>query len=395
MRKIGYAWWLVGTLGITTIISYGTSQYLFGVLIAHWQRDLGAGRAAVAGVYSLGLLASGVFGLAAGRLLDRYGPRVPMALGSAASGAALLAMSTVHSAGWLYPLWAGLHALGMGLTYYPVSFAVVTTWCPGHRESALSVLTFVGGTSSLVFTPLAGWLVQETGWRETLVVMGLIQLCVALPLHALVLRNGPADRDRPDRPADGDRPARVSRAVRLRSFWALTIGGALVMLAAHVVFVYLVPYLGERGVAPLTAAAIGGLIGVSSPPSRLALGLLSRVLSPVRLLVLVLVFSGLGVVLLVLTVRPVLLAIGVIMFGAGYGAQAPLRALVLSHQVDPSVYGTLSGLQNLPAAAFGAGGPMIAGLLYDRGGHEWIFAGTAAALLLAAACSAVRTRSRV
>ncbi|WP_206795389.1 MFS transporter [Amycolatopsis sp. MtRt-6] len=389
------AWWrLAGGLGVSAIISYGTSQYLFGVLIAPWQRDLGAGPGTLAAVYSAGMLMSGLFGLLAGRLLDRFGPRGPMVAGSAASGAALLAMSTVHDAWWLFPLWSGLHALGMGLTYYPVTFAVLGRWFPEHRASALGVLSFVGGTSSLVFVPLAGWLADATGWRATLVVMGLVQLLVALPLHALLLRHG-----RPWQREDGPAPAgsrrEVSRVVRSGWFWGLTLGGALIMLAAHVVFVYLVPYLASRGLTPVAAAAIGGLIGVSSPPSRLALAVLTRIVRAARLLVAVVVFAALGVALVVLAAGPVAFGAGVIMFGAGYGAQGPLRALVLSHEADPDAYGTLNGLQNLPAAAFGAGGPLLAGGMLAGGwGYDAVFAGVIAVLVLGAVSSASAWRRK-
>ena len=98
-----------------------------------------------------------------------------------------------------------------------------------------------------------------------------------------------------------------------------------------------------------------------------------------------LVLAGLGIGLVVLTTGPVLVAVGVILFGEGYGAQGPLRALVLAQQADRAVYATLSGIQNFPAAALGAGGPVLAGLWYDRfHTYEWIFVLAVAALLLAA-----------
>jgi MFS family permease len=382
VQRVSYRWWLVVSLGVTAVISYGTSQYLFGVLVLSWQRDLHAGRATIAGAYSLGVFCSGLFGLLAGHLVDRYGGRIPLAAGSVISAAALLAMSTAQHVAWLYLCWSGLLAMGMGLTYYPMSFAAVTRWFPARRESALGLLTFLGGLSSLVFVPLSGWLVQSGGWRKTLIVMGLIQLCVAFPLHLLVVRDRPGQ----DEPRSPERKSvLVGRALRLRAFWTVTAGGALVMLAANVVFVYLVPYLIERGITPVTAAALAGLLGASSPPSRLLLGVFGRRFRARTLLFAVLVLAGLGIGLVVSSTGPVLVAVGVIVFGVGYGAQGPLRALVLAQQADRAVYATLSGIQNFPAAALGAGGPVLAGLWYDRfHAYEWIFVLAVAALLLAA-----------
>ena len=36
-----YGWTLVAALGLTTIVSYGTTQYLFGVLLVPIQRETG------------------------------------------------------------------------------------------------------------------------------------------------------------------------------------------------------------------------------------------------------------------------------------------------------------------------------------------------------------------
>ena len=55
-RKPYYGWVLVVTLGLTTIISYGTTQYLFGVLVVPIDQELGWDRASLSGAYSLMLV---------------------------------------------------------------------------------------------------------------------------------------------------------------------------------------------------------------------------------------------------------------------------------------------------------------------------------------------------
>src|SRR6185437_10053204 len=94
--RVYYGWVLVVALGITTIISYGSSQYLFGVLVLPVTNDLGWDRASLSGAFSLGLVVSGFVGLGVGRLVDRRGARWIMTAGSALLGVSLIGLSRVQ-----------------------------------------------------------------------------------------------------------------------------------------------------------------------------------------------------------------------------------------------------------------------------------------------------------
>ena len=73
-RPTFYGWYLVVGLGVTTIVSYGLSQYLFGVLLVPIERDLGWSRAPIPGAFSLRLAPSGFLAWVRGRCVDRHWP---------------------------------------------------------------------------------------------------------------------------------------------------------------------------------------------------------------------------------------------------------------------------------------------------------------------------------
>src|SRR2546428_7946985 len=77
-----YGWVLMVVLGITTIISYGTTQYLFGVLVVPLDATFHWGRASISGAYALGLIIAGLLGVPIGSLVDRRGARLLMSCGS-------------------------------------------------------------------------------------------------------------------------------------------------------------------------------------------------------------------------------------------------------------------------------------------------------------------------
>src|SRR5258707_6792190 len=71
-----YGWVLMVVLGITTIISYGTTQYLFGVLVVPLDATFHWGRASISGAYALGLIIAGLLGVPIGSLVDRRRARL-------------------------------------------------------------------------------------------------------------------------------------------------------------------------------------------------------------------------------------------------------------------------------------------------------------------------------
>ena len=54
-RRIFFGWTIVVALGLTTIVSYGTMSYAFGVLLAPIAQEQGWSRASRSAAWSIGL----------------------------------------------------------------------------------------------------------------------------------------------------------------------------------------------------------------------------------------------------------------------------------------------------------------------------------------------------
>jgi len=372
-RRPYYGWALVWALGITTIVSYGTTQYLFGVLVVPIQHELGWSRAELSGAFSLAFLISGVLGVPIGREVDRRGARALMTFGSLLGATCLALLSQVHELWQFYLLWAGGLGLAQALTFYPVTFTVITNWFTQRRGSALALLTTLGGFASVIFYPLAGALIARYGWRPTLLVMAACQLLICFPIHLLVLRRQPADHAQ-----RGGSPLRP--ALGRGAFWTLTLGSGLGLMGHSVILAHQVPYLIGRGYDPVFAAGVAGLLGVASLPARLVMNLLSDRFGPQALLVLAAALQATGVLLLLGARNQALLWAYVAVYGFAFGAVSPLRANVMADQFGRLAYGAITAVQGVMVAALGAAGPIAAGYLYDRlHDYELAFLLTAAA----------------
>src|SRR5690349_17858766 len=131
MARPYYGWVLVLTLAVTETTSWGVLYYAFTVFLTPMQETFGWSRAAMTGAFSVALL--------------------------------VLSWAAVQNLAMLYLVWAGI-GVTMAAVLYEPAFVVVATWFRQKRGRALTMLTFIAGFASVIYIPLAGWLVSAQGW---------------------------------------------------------------------------------------------------------------------------------------------------------------------------------------------------------------------------------------
>lgn len=390
-RRLYYGWVLVGALATAQVSSWGVLYYAFSAFIEPMQRDLGWSRAALTGAYSLALLLSGLAAFPIGAWLDRHGPRLLMTLGSIAAALLVYAWATVADLGAFYLIWAGI-GLAMAAVLYEPAFVVVATWFTRLRGRALTLLTFIGGLASVIYIPLATWLIGVEGWRTALVTLAALLAVLTLPVHALLLRRRPADlgllpdgepaptaaSDSPSAPpgaapAGGVLPSAATgstlgEALHDGTYWRLTLAFFLATLTAVAITVHLIPYLLGQGYSPEFAALVVSLIGLVALPGRAIFTPLGDYLPRRMVSAAIFLMQALGLLVLLL-VPGVLGVLGfAALFGAGFGAITPARAALVADLYGPAHYGRINGV--LAAALMGARAlaPVGVSLLYEQFG---------------------------
>ena len=394
-----YGWTIVVALGVTTILSYGTNQYLFGLLVDPLARELGWDRAQIALAFSGVVLISGLAGLALGPIVDRAGARFLLATGSLINGLALLALARVHGLLAFDLLWTFGIGVGSALTFYPVTMTVVANWFERRRTQAFSLLSFMGAFSSTFIYPVAGVLIAHFGWRDTVAILGGVQLLVAFPLHVLVVRRHPEDLGLYP---DGAKTAGTSTpqsgvayrtAMRTAAFWLLTLALALGAFASTGMILEQVAYLIAQGYAPAFAATLVGLFGLAYLPGRAFIAWHGERTSLALLFSAAFGLQALGIVLLLkVPTLPGVIAY-VCTFGAAYGATFPLRGALMARRFGRRSYGGIIAAQGVPVGIGAALGPVVVGRLIDAHGYGAAFGACIAALVAAAAIVAVPVRA--
>lgn len=372
-----YGWIMLMVLSWGQFVSWGVLYFTFPVFIAPMHQELGWPQANITIAFSIALLCTGLAGIIIGRILDRHGPRLVMTAGSIGGTLLVVAWSRVESLPVFYLIWIGI-GIVMATVLYEPAFAAVATWFYRYRSRALTILTFVGGFATIVFIPLATWLLQRYGWRTTLLILaGILGVATILP-HALMLRRRPADlgllpdgdrvpesaADAPDAlpTAEVSVPARV--AIRGVSFRWLTVSFCLMYLANVAMVIYLIPYLLDRGFSNGFAATAAASVGIMAMPGRLFITPLGgRV--PRRIIACVIcLFQASALAVLVLTPTTAGVVAFVILFGAGMGAINPARAALVSEMYGAREFGTISGVLAFFVTMARAAGPLVAGAVF-------------------------------
>ncbi|HEU4454804.1 MAG TPA: MFS transporter [Longimicrobium sp.] len=378
-RRLYYGWVLVGALALTETVSYGVLQYAFPVFLAPMEAELGWSRTAMTGAFSLASLVSGFAAVPAGQWVDRHGARGLMTAGSVLAALLLVAWAAVDRIAVFYAIWIGLGMAMAGVLYEP-AFAVLAGWFDRLRGRALTILTFVAGFASVIFVPLATWLVAARGWREALLWLAAIVAVATVIPHALLLRRRPHDLgllpDGGGSPGDADRaisiPVRgvpADEAIRSRSFLWLTIAFSLSSLVTTAVAVHLIPLLLERGHGPAFAGAALGAVGLMALPGRLVFTPLGSRWPRSAVTASIFALQALGIAALMAESGGEWgVWACVVLFGAGFGAITPARAALVAEHYGPLEYGRIGGVLALFLAVARAAAPVGASVLHASGG---------------------------
>ena len=383
----------MATLAVTETTSYGVLAYAFGVFLLPMQDDLGWSRTTLTGAYAVAVIVSGVVAIPVGRWLDRHGARALMTAGSAAAVLLVLAWAHVSDLTAFYAIWVGV-GLAMAAVLYEPAFVVIATWFRDHaaRTRALLALTVIAGFASVIYVPLAGWLVQAHGWRHALIVLAALLGILTIVPHATLPGRRPDPLDRPARPdptaAAGAGGVPLGQALRDQALWWLAAALVAATLATTTVTVHLVTYLREQHYSAGFAATWTGLIGAGSVSGRILVTALGRRWPLAAATSGIFAVQALAVVILVgLPGRAGVVAF-VGLFGLGVGLISLARAALVAEVYGLAAYGSINGVLALPLTLARAGAPVAAAALHTAtGSYQLVMA--AVALCSLGACLAM------
>ena len=284
--KIFYGW-IIAVASLIILTTLLGIRFSFGIFFKSLEVEFLLSRGVTSVIFSSYMVLYGAFALIAGWALDRYGPKLVVALMGLATGLSLILTSQTDSLWQIFLSYSLLLGIGTGGTV-PVLMAVVSRWFDRKRGLALGVATAGSGMGTLVFSPFAAFLITALEWRIAYLVLGLIGLFVVMSL-ALVLRGEPGeigalpDGIQPDstvQPIQSEVDLQLiglslRESLRTRSLWLLLGAWSLFSLSLSLVVTHVVPYATDAGISTLEASTILSVMGGFHIMSRLLVGRVS------------------------------------------------------------------------------------------------------------------------
>jgi oxalate/formate antiporter len=171
--------WLQLALGLVCMMAISSPQYVWTLMTKPLAAKLGIAMPELQVTFSLLIILQTFFSPFQGKLIDRFGPRMLISIGTVMSGLSWVLASQVQSVPMLYLTYGVVGGLGTGIVYVGV-VGLMVRWFPARRGFAVGAVAAGYGMGAIVTTfPIASSL-QARGVDTTLLIFGLTFAIVGL-----------------------------------------------------------------------------------------------------------------------------------------------------------------------------------------------------------------------
>lgn len=394
--------WIILLGGFLILVVDGGVRFSFGVLVKPLAAEFGWDRGAITFAYTLNMLVFGFAQMMAGRLLDRYGPRLLFSVSALVASAGLFLTSRTSSIPELYFYYGVVTAIGVSGVTIGVVSSTVSRWFRSLRGLIGGIAVTGTAFGHFAIIPVLAYSLERFGWRGSWAGLGVLVSVVVIPVALVVMKKEPADMGLSAYEI-GNKWAPVLRnspapdfspreAFLSRSFLFVAVAYCLCGFQDFFFVTQFIPFATDAGLTGQHASNIQGLSGLLSLAGVLIFPALTEKAGhgiPLSFMfVLRVVLFGL---LVFSSAEPAILTAALLM-GFTLMATAPLAAAMSGDYFGVRNIGLITGAILWVHHTGGALGALLGGMVHDATGS---YSGMFVACLLmafagAGACLGIR-----
>lgn len=374
--KLFYGWRVAGACFLNLFAIVGIMYYSFPVFYSPLIQEFGWSRAQVTAGFAVSIVVIGpLFGISAGILIDRFGPKRILLFGLFAAGAAFAGYGFMSSLAVFYLLYF-MQTAGY-VTAGPIPNQVlISRWFDRWRGRAMALAYVGAGIGGAIAPVLAQFLISNIGWRGAMHAISAGILLVLVPVSWLVIKNHPQDVGglpdgkigRPDpaaAPGAKDSLRSLRTVFRTREFWLIMLGSFLSIGAVGGLIQHFVLFLRDRGLGAEKSAGVASFLLVASILGRVVMGWLADRI-PKKYVMLIAFSAVAGAVPLLYAGDVTRMAyVFAFVFGFGMGADYMMIPLMTADCFGVRSLGKLMGIIITTDSLGQAFTPVIVGRLFD------------------------------
>ena len=357
---------VVGTSFLSLFAIVGIALYGLPFFYDFMVRDFGWSRAQVTSGNALSKLVVGpLLGFAAGWIVDRFGPRKLMIVGILMAGTALIGLGSIRTLTGFYFFYL-FNAVGYVCGGPLPNQVLLSRWFTAARGRAMGFAYLGIGVGGALVPIVAVQLVKAVGWHDTLRLLGVAIMVIALPL-ALVVKESPPGVAAASRRTDEHVPIRD--VVRQPAFYLLLVGSMCSIAAVGGANQHLKLYLSlDHRYTQGAAAAVASLTLAASLVGRLGMGWLADRWPKKRVMLLIYLLVAASLPILLVATSPAGIFVYAVVFGIGLGGEYMVIPLMAAELFGVRVLGRAMGLVLAGDGVAEALSPVLVGRLHDTSG---------------------------
>ncbi|MDO4891616.1 MAG: MFS transporter, partial [Coriobacteriaceae bacterium] len=208
----------------------------------------------------------------AGNLMQKVDLRIVISAAAALCSIGIF-LCQFYTEAWQFYVSGVLQGMGICVILFLTPSTLVSRWFNVHNGLLIGICAAMSGAGAVVWTMLAGFIIDSSGWREAYLVFGIACAAISLPATLFCIRSypediglkpyGPPRDDLPTASVGGEgapeRPGIAAKdAFRMPVFYTLMITFMLTNATAQLgnylpTYLY---HLADLGQAGLTAATV-------------------------------------------------------------------------------------------------------------------------------------------
>ena len=373
--RVFYGYIVVAVAFLIMLMMWG-AYYSFGIFFEPLLAEFGWTKATTSGAFSLSFFLTGLLGVFAGKLTDRFGPRIVVTVCGFFLGLGYLLVSQASTLWQLYLFYGVGVALGMSASVIPLQ-STVARWFVKRRGVMTGTIISGIGMGMVVVPPVANWLISSYSWRTAYIVVSISAL-ILIVSSAQFLKRDPGKIGQLPYGGNGleekggslDAGFSLREAIRTWQFWTLGIALLCFTMSEGTILVHIVSHAIGLGISVTNAALIITIIGGISIPGRIMMGIAGDRIGNKPAWTICFIFLTISFFLLLVARELWLVYLFAVIFGFGYGGLSTLISPMVAELFGLSSHGVIFGVIIMFGGTAGmAVGPLLAGHIFDITGR--------------------------
>lgn len=376
LKKTYYGWYIVAA-SLILIALDGLLLYSFGIFMPYLKETYGFTHTVGSSLFSVRCFVFAFSMILAGRLTDKYDPRIVIFSGGIVAALGIMLSSFATETWHLLVTYSIMAGFGNGFFYIPC-ITVISRWFNNKRALAIGIATIGVPVSGMVVNPLTAWFISFLGVNKSFIALSLIFLLALL--SSFILRSKPEDlglKPYGEYSLDENSEEIISNrnpkeVLATSNFWILYLIFWLGMNTFLIIVINLFDFAIDSNLDPLVASGGPAAIGFGSIFGRLFFsGIVTKYMSNSRVLFTSYFLEACSILIILYVQTAWSLYLFGFLFGFFYSGHMPIFPTLLGNFYGTKGLGVIFGIFGSGFSLAAITGPIIAGLIFDKTGSHY------------------------